>query len=68
MGISFLLVQIIGLVVGFTTKAERNQGSWNNDVFIDQRFWAASPTSENIVSAVYGNDINDTTAYTKDRS
>ena len=38
---------------------------WNNDNFITGWFWAGSPTSDNIICALYGTWIGDTTAYTK---
>ncbi len=41
---------------------------WDNESFIDANFWGLSPSSDDIVCALYGSGNGDTTAYTKLRS
>lgn len=56
-------------VSNFVTESTVIAGIWwENDNFIDESFWALSPTSWDIKNALYGTDLNDITAYTKNRS
>ena len=65
----FLLFLIIPLVVFICSKIFA-QGTWNNDIFLNQSFWDASPTTGEIITALFGDGSGwvDTTAYTSWRA
>ncbi|MCX6824520.1 MAG: hypothetical protein NT085_05365 [candidate division SR1 bacterium] len=66
---SLLLFLALPLIVLLCTKAF-GQGVWNNDNFLDTTFWDASPSTGDIIAALYGDGSGgvDTTAYTQTRS
>ncbi|MEI7563820.1 MAG: hypothetical protein WCJ39_09700 [bacterium] len=61
----FLLFLIIPFVVFICSKIFA-QGTWDNDIFLNQTFWDSSPTTGEIITALFGDGSGgvDTTAYT----
>ena len=71
MSILFIAMGIFLGIYAFFAHATTwtiNGNTWDNMKYISSNFWSYTPSTGDIIQALYGNGIGDVTAYTQNRS